>query len=158
MWVNRMWLEPVSAGTFPMPKQQEIDCNSREGVERAESVQNVSTQRVSLEYDSSSPESSPNSTSSAGYCCRVKSCFISLQSKGLSRVFSNITKSINSLALSLLYSPTLTSIHDYWKSLTISIIGLTPMSEGFTGSLPPSTAGGSSTATELAPLPDPNQA
>ena len=46
--------------------------------------------------------------------------WISLQSKGLSRVFSNITvgdhkliKSINSLVLSFLYSPTLTSIHDY---------------------------------------------
>ena len=25
-------------------------------------------------------------------------------------------KSINSLALSFLYSPTLTSIHDYWKN------------------------------------------
>ena len=43
--------------------------------------------------------------------------WISLQSKGLSRVFSNITvQSINSLALSFLYSPTLTSIHDYWKN------------------------------------------
>ena len=43
--------------------------------------------------------------------------WISLQSKGLSRVFSNTTfKSINSLALSFLYSPTLTSIHDYWKN------------------------------------------
>ena len=42
---------------------------------------------------------------------------ISLQSKGLSRVFSNTTvQSISSLALSLLYSPTLTSIHDYWKN------------------------------------------
>ena len=43
---------------------------------------------------------------------------ISLQSEGLSRVFSNTTtfKSINSLALSFLYSPTLTSIHDYWKN------------------------------------------
>ena len=40
---------------------------------------------------------------------------ISLQSKGLSRVFSN-TKSINSSALSFLYIPTLTSIHDYWKN------------------------------------------
>ena len=31
--------------------------------------------------------------------------------------FSNLQfKSINSLALSLLYSPTLTSIHDYWKN------------------------------------------
>ena len=37
---------------------------------------------------------------------------ISLQSKGLSRVFSNTTvKSINSSALSFLHSPTLTSIH-----------------------------------------------
>ena len=43
--------------------------------------------------------------------------WISLQSKGLSRVFSNTTvKSINSSALSFLYSPTLTSIHDYWKN------------------------------------------
>ena len=42
---------------------------------------------------------------------------ISLQSKGLSRVFSNTTvQSITSLASSLLYSPTLTSIHDYWKN------------------------------------------
>ena len=43
--------------------------------------------------------------------------WISLQSKGLSRVFSNTTlQSINSLALSFLHSPTLTSIHDYWKN------------------------------------------
>ena len=43
--------------------------------------------------------------------------WISLQSKGLSRVFSNTTvQSISSLALSSLYSPTLTSIHDYWKN------------------------------------------
>ena len=51
--------------------------------------------------------------------------WISLQSKGLSRVFSNTTvyqlststpQSINSLALSLLYAPTLTSIHDHWKN------------------------------------------
>ena len=42
---------------------------------------------------------------------------ISLQSKGLSRVFSNTTvKSINSLALSLLHSPTLTSIQDHRKN------------------------------------------
>ena len=42
--------------------------------------------------------------------------WISLQSKGLSRVFSNTTvQSVNSLVLSLLHSPTLTSIHDYWK-------------------------------------------
>ena len=43
--------------------------------------------------------------------------WISLLSKGLSRVFSNTTvKSTNSLALSFLYSPTLTSIHDYWNN------------------------------------------
>ena len=42
---------------------------------------------------------------------------ISLQSKGLSRVFSNtIVRSISSSALSLLYGPTLTSVHDYWKN------------------------------------------
>ena len=41
--------------------------------------------------------------------------WISLQSKGLSRVFSKF-KNINSLALSFLHSPTLTSIHDYWKN------------------------------------------
>ena len=48
--------------------------------------------------------------------------WISLQSKGLSRVFSNTSwmllqfKSINSSALSFLHCPTLTSIHDHWKS------------------------------------------
>ena len=39
---------------------------------------------------------------------------ISLQSRGLSRVFSNTTvKNINSSVLSLLYSPSLTSVYDY---------------------------------------------
>ena len=52
--------------------------------------------------------------------------WISLQSKGLSRVFSNITiqkhqfffsfKSVNSSVLCFLHSPTLTSIHDHWKN------------------------------------------
>ena len=44
--------------------------------------------------------------------------FISLQFRRLWRVFSNTTdsKSTNSLALSLLYGVTLTSIHDYWKN------------------------------------------
>ena len=44
--------------------------------------------------------------------------WISLQSKGLSRVFSPTlqVKSINSSVLSFLYSPTLTSIHHYWKN------------------------------------------
>ena len=43
--------------------------------------------------------------------------WVSLQSKGLSRVFSNTQiKSINSSGRSFPYSPTLTSIHDYWKN------------------------------------------
>ena len=37
--------------------------------------------------------------------------------KGLSRVFSNTTvQKHHSSALSFLYSPTLTSVHDYWKN------------------------------------------
>ena len=43
--------------------------------------------------------------------------WISLQSKGFSRVLSNPTiQSISSSALSFLYSPTLTSIYDNWKN------------------------------------------
>ena len=43
--------------------------------------------------------------------------WISLQSKGLSRVFSNTTVQKHQfLAFSFLYSPTHTSIPDYWKS------------------------------------------
>ena len=44
--------------------------------------------------------------------------WISLQSKGLSRVFSNTIqfKRINSLALIFFHSPTLTSTHDHWKN------------------------------------------
>ena len=42
---------------------------------------------------------------------------ISLQSKGLSRVFSNTTVQKHQfLELSSLYSPVLTSIQDYWKN------------------------------------------
>ena len=48
--------------------------------------------------------------------------WISLQSMGLSRVFSNTTqfKSINSSALSFLHSPTLTTIHDHWKNHSLT--------------------------------------
>ena len=43
--------------------------------------------------------------------------WISLQSKGLSRVFSNtIVQKHQFFALSFLHSPTLTSIHDHWKN------------------------------------------
>ena len=51
--------------------------------------------------------------------------WISLQSKGLSRVFSNTQlKSINSSALSFLYSPTLTFIHDHWKNHSFDYMDL----------------------------------
>ena len=51
--------------------------------------------------------------------------WISLQSKGLSRVFSNTTfKSISSLTHSLLYGPTFTSIHDYWKNHSFDYMDL----------------------------------
>ena len=42
--------------------------------------------------------------------------WISLQSKGLSRVFSNTTVQKHQLVLNFLYGPTLTFIHDYWKN------------------------------------------
>ena len=41
---------------------------------------------------------------------------ISLQSEGLSSSPAPQFESINSLALSLLYGPTCTSIHDYWEN------------------------------------------
>ena len=48
-----------------------------------------------------------------------------LLSKGLSRVFSNTTvQSINSLALGFLYSPTLKSIHDFWKNHNFDYVDL----------------------------------
>ena len=42
--------------------------------------------------------------------------FITLLSKGFSRVFSNTTLQKNQFFGTQLYSPTLTSIHDYWKN------------------------------------------
>ena len=57
---------------------------------------------------------------------------ISLQSKGLLRVFSSTTvKSINYLVLSLLYGPTLTSIHDYWKDHGFDYMDLCQQSDIF---------------------------
>ena len=47
------------------------------------------------------------------------SVWSSLQSKGLSRVFSNTTVQKHQFfVLSFLHSPALTSIHDYWKNHT----------------------------------------
>ena len=55
---------------------------------------------------------------------------ISLQSKGLSRVFSTPQlKSINSSALSFLYGPTLTSVHDYWKNHSFDYTNLCQQSD-----------------------------
>ena len=46
--------------------------------------------------------------------------WISLQSKGLSKVFSNTTAQKHQFfSAQLLYSPTLTSIHDYWKNQSL---------------------------------------
>ena len=42
--------------------------------------------------------------------------WISLQSKGFSRVFNTTVQKHQFSALSFLHSPTLTSIHDYWKN------------------------------------------
>ena len=51
--------------------------------------------------------------------------WISLQSKGLSRVFPNTTvQSINSLVLSFPYGPTLTSIPDHWKNHSLDYASL----------------------------------
>ena len=44
-----------------------------------------------------------------------------MQSKELSRVFSNTTaQNINSSVLSFLDNPTLTSMHDYWKTIALT--------------------------------------
>ena len=56
---------------------------------------------------------------------------ISLKSKGLSRVFSNQFKSINSLAFSFLYGPTLNSIHDYWRNNGFDLMELCQQSNVF---------------------------
>ena len=51
--------------------------------------------------------------------------WISLQFRGLSRVFSTPQfKSINFLVLSFLHSPTLTSIHDHWKNHSLDWMDL----------------------------------
>ena len=57
--------------------------------------------------------------------------WMSLQSKGLSRVFSNTTvqKHNDATALSLLYSPTLTSIHDHWKNHCFDSVDLCQQSD-----------------------------
>ena len=52
----------------------------------------------------------------------LESTDLILQSKGLSRFFSSTTvESISSLVLSLLYAPTLTSLHGYWKTIALTV-------------------------------------
>ena len=56
-----------------------------------------------------------------GWCPLGWTGWISLQSKGLRRVSSNTTAQKHYiLVLSFLYSPTLTSIHDYWKTIALT--------------------------------------
>ena len=56
---------------------------------------------------------------------------ISLLFIELSRVFSSTTIQNNSLALSLLYGPTLTSVHDYWKNRIFDYVDLCQQSDVF---------------------------
>ena len=68
------------------------------------------------EYWSLSLSISPSSEYSGLISFRID-WFDLLAVQGISRVFSSITiQSINSLALSLPYGPTLTSVNDYWKN------------------------------------------
>ena len=46
---------------------------------------------------------------------------ISLLTKGLSSLLQHHLDGINSSALSLIYGPTLTSIHDYWENHSLTI-------------------------------------
>ena len=70
------------------------------------------------------PKYSGVSASTSVLPMNIQDCFlfgwtgwISLQSKWFSRVFSNTTVQKDQfLPLSFLYSPTLISIHDYWKN------------------------------------------
>ena len=67
-------------------------------------------------YQSFNFSISPSSENSGLLSFRMD-LFISLHSKGLSRVFSNTTvESINSSVLRLLYGTTLTSVQNYWEN------------------------------------------
>ena len=84
-----------ASGSFQMSQLFELGGQST-GVSASTSVLPMNTQNISpLEWTG----------------------WISLQSKGLSRVFSNNTVQKHQfLVLSFLLSPTLTSIHDHWKN------------------------------------------
>ena len=58
--------------------------------------------------------------------------FFSLQSKGLSRVFSSTTIQRHQFfSACLLYGPTLTSVHDYWKNHSFDYTDLCQQSDFF---------------------------
>ena len=64
------------------------------------------------------------------WCPLELTTLISLLSKGLSRVFSISTiQNINFSVLSLLYRPTLTSVHDYCKNHSFEYIDLCGQSD-----------------------------
>ena len=77
-------------------------------------------------------QSTGASVSASVFPMNIQDCFplgltslISLQSKGLSRVFSNTTVQKHQFCgLSLLYGPTLTSIHDNWKNHSFDYMDL----------------------------------
>ena len=68
---------------------------------------------------------SPSNEYSGLISFKIDFGLISMRSK-VSRVLSSTTQfeSINSLAFSLLYGPTITVIHDYWKKHTIDYTDL----------------------------------
>ena len=84
------------------------------------------------QFFSSGGQSTGISTSASVLLMNIQDWFplgltgwISLQSKGLSRVFSIPQfKSINYSAFSFLYSSTLTSIHDHWKNHSLDQMDL----------------------------------
>ena len=85
---------------------------------------NLSQHQGLFKWVSSSQQVAKVSASASVLLMNNQDCFllgwtgwISSQSKGLSRVFSNTTvQKHQSLALSFLYSLTLASIHDYWRN------------------------------------------
>ena len=55
--------------------------------------------------------------------------WVSLQSKGLSRVLQHHNLKASILQLSLLYGPTLTCVHDYWKNHSFGYMDLCHQSD-----------------------------
>ena len=104
-------LMPSSAFAYSLSQHQDL-------------FQWVSSSHEVAKYWNFSFSISPSNEYSGLISFRITS-LISLLSKGLSRVFSRPQfESIYSLALSLLYGPTLTSIHDYRRNHTFDYTDL----------------------------------